>query len=88
MIRRLGTPPHLRTGPDRSMCGSTCPDILLDGGRVIVIGRLLDGLPDGAPGNVGPGEAVVALPLTVMLDAARDLLAHADQPKETRPCPK
>jgi len=87
MIRRLGTPPRQRTGTDRSMQSGNCPDLLLDGTRVIVIGRILAGLPASAPDDfgAGPGEMAVALPLSVFTDAARDLLD--DQPKENPPCP-
>lgn len=76
-ITRLGTAPADRPGVLRSVTASTCPDVLLDGDRVIVIGRLLPELPDGAPGAVGDGEAVVEVPLSVFDDAARDRASDA-----------
>lgn len=66
----------------RSATGQTCPDILIAGTRVLVIGERLQGgdllglLPPGA--GVGPGETVVEIPAAVLRDAARDLMGQPD----------
>jgi len=75
MIRRLGTAPKDRTGRQRSFGGTNCPDVLQGGDRIIVIGELLDSLPDGAPADagIGPTERAVAIPLSIFRDAAKEL---------------
>jgi hypothetical protein len=75
VIRRLGTAPRDRTGRQRSFGGTNCPDVLHTGDRIIVIGELLDSLPDGAPADagIGPTERAVAIPLSIFRDAARAL---------------
>jgi hypothetical protein len=77
-VYRLGTAPGNRTGVDRSMQGSNCPDVFQLGDMVLVIGTHLQGgdllgmLPPDA--SVGPEETVVRIPLSVFLDAALDLV--------------
>lgn len=80
-LTRLGAAPMDRPGVLRSASGATCPDVLLAGDRVYVIGRHLQGgdLLDLPPGSgVGEGETVVEIPLLVFRDAARDLMAQPD----------
>jgi hypothetical protein len=73
-VRRLGTAPKDRPGAERSLDAYTCPDIFdLGSGLVAVIGAEMSPywIPDGA--TLGPGERIVVIPRSVLVDAARDL---------------
>lgn len=72
-VHRLGTAPQERLGVDRSMQNANCPDVLHADARIIVIGELLDALPEGSPADagIGPKERAVAIPYSVFRDAAK-----------------